>query len=151
MSPTYTPPWASGAQSRRHGYPGMRVSDAERTAVADLLSKHYSDGRLDQAEFDERLHRAMNAKTQDDFTGLFDDLPDLPASGENGKKGPAAPPVPRRRGRRGSLERVLFLLIMFAIAAFIVHVAIHSWVIWLLAGLLAFAWLREHPRGRRTG
>jgi len=149
MSPTYTPPWTAGPQARRRGHPGMRVSDADRTEVADLLSKHYSDGRLDQAEFDERLHRAMNAKTQDDFAGLFDDLPDLPASGEDGKKKPAGPPVPRRRGRRGSLDRVIFLLILLAIAAFIVHTAIHSWLIWLLAGLLAFAWLRDRDRRHR--
>ena len=55
----------------------MRVSDAERAEVADRLSKHYGDGRLDQAEFNERLDRAMNAKTQADLNGLTDDLPEV--------------------------------------------------------------------------
>lgn len=56
----------------------MRVSDAERAEVADRLSRHFADGRLDQAEFDERISRAMAAKTVGDLKGLFDDLPDLP-------------------------------------------------------------------------
>jgi hypothetical protein len=33
----------------------LRVSDVERNAVADKLSRHFSDGRLDQVEFKERL------------------------------------------------------------------------------------------------
>ena len=56
----------------------MRVSDAERAEVADRLARHFAEGRLDQAEFDERVSRAMAAKTVGDLRGLFDDLPDLP-------------------------------------------------------------------------
>src|SRR6266704_2823881 len=83
MSPQSGPPWMSG-QSWTGGYharrsgpanPDIRVSDAERTEVADRLSKHYGDGRLDQSEFNERMERAMSAKTQGDFAGLFADLP----------------------------------------------------------------------------
>jgi hypothetical protein len=33
----------------------MRVSDAERAEVAGELSKHFGEGRLDEAELDERL------------------------------------------------------------------------------------------------
>ncbi len=33
---------------------GLRVSDAERDAVATELAEHLKDGRLDTAEFDER-------------------------------------------------------------------------------------------------
>ena len=85
---------AGGAGYRRHfryGSGDVRASDAERADVADRLSRHYQDGRLDQAEFNERLDRAMNAKTRADFNGLFHDLPDLPDLPD-----PAAPP-----GRRG--------------------------------------------------
>ena len=32
--------------------PNMRISDAERTEVADRLSRHYGDGRLDSEEFE---------------------------------------------------------------------------------------------------
>ena len=51
--------------------PGMRISDADRAEMADHLSKQYGEGRLDQSEFNERLDRAMRAKTQSDLTGLL--------------------------------------------------------------------------------
>jgi hypothetical protein len=67
----------------------IRVSDAERTEVADRLAANFGEGRLTQAEFDERVARAMSAKTRGDLRGLFDDLPE---------PGPAADPaVPGRR------------------------------------------------------
>jgi hypothetical protein len=65
----------------------MRISNAERTEVTDLLSKHYAEGRLDSTEFDERVERAMRAKTSGDLAGLLDDLPGL---------GGPPPPPPRR-------------------------------------------------------
>jgi hypothetical protein len=71
----------------------MRVSDADRQAVTDRLAVHYGDGRLDQAEFDERAGRAMSAKTRADLAGLLDDLPE-PGDGPTG-----APGVPARKGR----------------------------------------------------
>jgi len=62
MSPSTTQPWAnrmrySDQWTRRIRYSDqhIRVSDAERNAVAELLGQHYADGRLDQAEFDEVL------------------------------------------------------------------------------------------------
>src|ERR1700761_9690845 len=79
----------------------IRVSDADRNAVAELLSKHYADGRLDQGEFDERVGQTMAAKTRGDLAGLFDDLPDTedpsrPPGPGAGPSGPAAPYPPRR-------------------------------------------------------
>src|SRR5258708_20517577 len=93
------PPWAAGYSRRRGGpaNPNLRVSDAERADVADGLSKHYGDGRLDQAEFNERMERAMSAKTQGDFAGLFADLPDLANLSEPGASPPAnVTPPPSR-------------------------------------------------------
>jgi hypothetical protein len=62
----------------RYGYTDqhIRVSDAERTEVADRLAAHFGEGRLTRAEFDERAGQAMNAKTRGDLRGLFDDLPE---------------------------------------------------------------------------
>lgn len=73
----------------------MRVSDAERAEVADQLAQHYGDGRLDQAELDERLGQAMSAKTHADLAGLTADLPHLGA----GRPRPA--PAAATRLRRG--------------------------------------------------
>ena len=57
----------------------LRVSDAEREAAASRLAEHLAAGRLDQAEFDDRVRRAMSAKTRADLSGLFADLPETGA------------------------------------------------------------------------
>ena len=110
MHSQYNQPWGrgfspffGGPYSDQH----IRVSDAERQAVADRLAEHFSSGRLDQAEFDERVGRAMGAKTQADLNGLFDDLPDTGA--------PAVTDHPRRR--RGHPVLLIALLVFVAIAA----------------------------------
>src|SRR5580693_10186965 len=84
-------PLFRGPYSDQH----LRVSDAERQAVADRLGEHFAEGRLDQAEFDERAGRAMSAKTRADLSGLFDDLPDASTRRQTG----AAAVPDRRRGR----------------------------------------------------
>ncbi|MBO0691313.1 MAG: DUF1707 domain-containing protein [Acidimicrobiaceae bacterium] len=60
--------------------PYLRVSDAERQEVADILKQHATDGRLDATEFEARLDRTLHAKTRADLAGLLDDLPDLNAA-----------------------------------------------------------------------
>jgi hypothetical protein len=103
----------------------LRVSDVERNAVAERLSAHYADGRLDQAEFDERVSRAMSAKTRGDLTGLFDDLPDpdqsAGASGAGDHGGPAIPYRPRRRG--GLLRPLLLAVVVIVLASMAWHAA----------------------------
>jgi len=68
----------------------LRVSDAEREAVAGRLAEHFAAGRLDQAEFDDRVGRAMSAKTRGDLSELFADLSETGA--------PAVPAPPRGGG-----------------------------------------------------
>jgi hypothetical protein len=81
----------------------LRVSDAERHEVAERLSRHFAEGRLDQAEFDQRLGRATGAVTRADLDGLFDDLPPLPEDVTR----------PRRRGR---MIPLLLAIVLVAIA-----------------------------------
>ncbi len=73
-----------------HSDQHLRVSDAEREAVTDQLAEHFAAGRLDQAEFDDRVGRAMSAKTRADLRGLFADLSETGA--------PAVPELPRGGG-----------------------------------------------------
>lgn len=61
-------PWrAVGPQDGEPGAPrwdvrpDLRVSDAERDAVVTELGEHFQQGRLDQAEFDERMTKALSA------------------------------------------------------------------------------------------
>ena len=109
MSPTSSQQWT---RRIRYSDQHLRVSDAERNAVAERLATHYSDGRLDQAEFDDRVGRAMSAKTRGDLDGLFDDLPDPGPTGAPGNRD--AVPYRRRRGR--GLGRMI-LVVVLAIAA----------------------------------
>ncbi|MFI5890576.1 DUF1707 domain-containing protein [Actinoplanes sp. NPDC051513] len=53
----------------------MRAADADRQQVADQLRTALEEGRLDLAEFDERLRDAYAAKTYGDLDRLLTDLP----------------------------------------------------------------------------
>jgi hypothetical protein len=55
---------------------GTRVGDAERDKATEYLREHMAAGRLDAAEFDERLTRALSAKFTSDLDALFTDLPE---------------------------------------------------------------------------
>ncbi|RBY75882.1 DUF1707 domain-containing protein [Blastococcus sp. TF02-09] len=56
--------------------PHLRAADADRTAVADVLGRHMSAGRLTVAEYEERLGRAWAATTYGELAELTADLPD---------------------------------------------------------------------------
>ena len=103
-------PWFTGPASDQH----MRVSDAERQAVADRLAEHFSSGRLDQAEFDERVGKAMSAKTRADLNGLFEDLPETGAPAATDPKDPTG--QPRRRHRHPILLAALIVFVAIAAA-----------------------------------
>jgi hypothetical protein len=157
------PSWGPGGTGyRRHfryGTGDLRASDAERADVADRLSRHYQDGRLDQAEFNERLDRAMNAKTRADFNGLFHDLPDLPdqadQAGQNGQRRPASGQafnpgrIQQRQARRNSFNYLLFLAFVVVVTIIVAHSLMHSFVPWLLVAVVAFLWLRNEQNRRR--
>jgi Domain of unknown function (DUF1707) len=60
--------------------PALRASDADRDRVIELLRAAVADGRLDQAEFDERLEAALTARTIDALAPLTADLIAAPGS-----------------------------------------------------------------------
>lgn len=69
----------------------IRVSHAERDAVAGILQQAVVDGRLSMEELDERLEAALRAKTYADLEPLVADLTsDLPWR-------PSRPPAPQPR------------------------------------------------------
>ena len=60
--------------------PALRASDADRDRVIELLRGAHADGRLDPAEFDERLDAALAARTIDALAPLTADLIAAPGS-----------------------------------------------------------------------
>ena len=117
--------------------PGMRISDTDRAEVTDHLSKQYSEGRLDQAEFNERLDRAMRAKTQSDLTWLLSDLPGV----EPARKPSHAP-------QRRRYSRMVLLIALVAVAFFAWQALIRPYLPWLLVALLAYLLLWHGPQRR---
>jgi hypothetical protein len=52
-----------------------RASDRERDAVVQRVQDAFAEGRLDDAEFDERSRAALTARTHSDLDALLADLP----------------------------------------------------------------------------
>jgi len=146
MPTQYSQPQAS--QPRTRGFSPLfrgpntdqlRVSDAERQAVTDRLAGHFADGRLDHAEFDERVGRAMSAKTRADLSGLFADLPDTGDLLDTGDLPGTGAPAVRERSRHGHRHPVLLIALIVVLAMAASHAVL--WVVapllWLAFGVLA--------------
>jgi DUF1707 SHOCT-like domain len=156
----------------------MRVSDADRAMVADRLARHFGDGRLDKAEFDNRLDQALRARTRADLIALLSDLPD--GLGTAADDDPRRSRSQRRRERellRIQLERERLLLrherrehrrqerelnwhsvrqlpglVALVVVVLVIATALrHLYSIWLVLAVLAFLWLRYRGRGPTSG
>jgi hypothetical protein len=94
---------------------GLRVSDAEREAVAAILRREHVAGRVDSVEFDERLSHCLAAKTYAELDGL---IVDLPSQGS----------APRRSGRILAWPFPLLPVVAVVIAAMVLS---HGHLFWL--------------------
>lgn len=56
--------------------PRMRAGTADRQATVDQLTRHFTEGRLNPGEFDERVGQAYAATHLDELPALLADLPD---------------------------------------------------------------------------
>lgn len=86
-----------------------RASDRERDAVVQRVQEAFAEGRLDDAEFDERMRAALVARTHADLDVLLADLPaaepSLPAAASG--RGPGRLAVALKSSvRRGGRWRV---------------------------------------------
>jgi hypothetical protein len=130
--------------NRWGAHPDLRVSGAERDAVVTELGGHFQPGRLDRAEFDERVTTALSARTGRDLGVLLADLP--PAREDSSAPQPGA-------RRPGTLSLVPLLAAAILVAGMVVGSAHHLWVAWPLWWLfpimvLRFGWWRRSWRGR---
>jgi len=87
------------------GSPALRASDADRDRATELLRAAVADGRLDPAEFHERLDAALAARTIDALALLTADLNAAPGGGF---ALPRSGPAPERltiKERHGTVRR----------------------------------------------
>jgi hypothetical protein len=111
----------------------MRVSDRDRQAAADRLRAAHDEGRLDFAEYDERLASAYRAVHFADLEPLFADLP--AGTGALAPVRPAAPPVPRTAAlvaHPAVRHMPTALKVLWIIWASVVAINL---TVWLLVGL----------------
>jgi hypothetical protein len=123
----------------------MRVSDAERSAVANALCRHFGDGRLDEEEFNQRQARVAAAKTQADLASVLIDLPPLAPLPPMAR--PHQPHPVRSRALIGAL---IVIAVVWSVSSAVQHL-VHPHIPWALIGLIAVgfvAWRRGNGRHR---
>ena len=107
----------------------MRASDADRERTVAVLREHAGAGRLEPAELEDRVGRALSAATVEELAALTADLP-----------GPAPAGAARRRSRtwravRGPVAVTLLLVGIWAASG-----AGYFWPVWPMIGMAFWAW-----------
>lgn len=109
----------------------VRIGDAERERVREVLSRHVADGRITLEEFSDRLGEVYAARTADELEGALRELPPLPA-------GTLPPPPAQRAAQRnriraasvGYLALVVLMLTIWAATG-----AGYFWPLWPIMGM----------------
>ena len=117
--------------------PRMRAGDKDRQQVVEQLGKHFAEGRLTVAEFDERAGLAHASTYLDELPALTVDLPH------------ASTPRPRparhqQWARATALVALLTMLLFWAVV-----VAVLDGAPVILMALLLFLFLRHRRWSRR--
>jgi hypothetical protein len=114
----------------------VRASDADRDAVIDRLREAAGEGRLEPDELEERVDRALRARTYGDLAELLSDLP-----GEGrvlmGREGWRTNPVARSAVfGAGLLLAVTLVVAMVALVAVLLLAAAAWWIALVLFWLV---------------
>lgn len=107
--------------------PNLRVGDRERDDAARALGEHFAAGRLDRAEYDERLDKAFAARTAGELGTLFRDLP---------QQRPPRRPERETLHRHGFRFPFLPLLLLLVGSAMLFHA---GWIVWVGLGVMLLA------------
>jgi hypothetical protein len=79
--------WANNGRGQ------MRAADVDRDRAVSFLTTAFTEGRLTKDEYDERVERALHARTYSDLDMIVTDLP--------GARSVGSPPVVRPKGTNG--------------------------------------------------
>jgi hypothetical protein len=107
----------------------LRASDADRERVAERLRAAAGEGRLTAEELEERLERALTARTEGELVPLVADLPSAPASAPT-----ATPARARRRGPDRDHLRAYLAVNTMLVAIWALTGADYFWPIWPILG-----------------
>ena len=108
----------------------LRVGDAERERVTDLLAEHHAAGRLTLAELDERLGATLSARTRDELAAPLADLPASPRTPAPAiSRTPSAAAIDWRRHLASYLVVIAGLWLILALTG-----AGYPWPIWPMLG-----------------
>ena len=110
----------------------LRATDSDRRRVQDALERHYLDGHLSVAEFDERLGQALSARTCGELDTLLRDLPPIPPP----RPFRMADPEPRRRRRDVRAQAKRYVLVMMLLVAIwlLTTPGGYFWPVWPMLG-----------------
>ncbi|WP_431969503.1 DUF1707 SHOCT-like domain-containing protein [Nocardia sp. bgisy134] len=130
---------------------GTRASDAERDQIVRLLGRHMADGRIDLAEYDQRVARVYGTATRDDLQLVLSDLPKL--SKEAAAQPKPRPRIPMWQRIEGSSWLGVSILVLVIWAAISIGVGefTYPWPVWVIGpwgAVLAFRMLTGWESGR---
>jgi Domain of unknown function (DUF1707) len=117
--------------------PNLRAADADRERIAEQLRRSHAEGRIDLAEFQQRLERCYEARTIGELDELVGDLPRREEKAQRGSPGWLVP----RRSRLAPLAPILIALIVISAATG--HALFWLWI------PLVFLFLRMSGSRRR--
>ncbi|MGS0687802.1 DUF1707 SHOCT-like domain-containing protein [Nakamurella sp. GG22] len=146
--------------------PRMRAGTTDRQKAVDRLTQHFTDGRLEPDEFDERMGKAYKATYLDEFPALFVDLPEderafAPVGGNLERYGRWSPPQgsqdrsarpwgPPRGGPPRGLIAVAVVVGLFWIGV-LTHALFLFPLIWLAFALSVGGHRRRHWQRYNSG
>ncbi len=124
--------------------PNLRAADADRERIAEHLRQSHAEGRLDLAEFQQRLESCYEAKTVSELDEL---VTDLPRPGGQDERPPLGWSLPRRL-HLAPLAPILFALIVISAATG--HGLFWLWIPLLFVFGRMSWWHAGTPRRRRA-
>lgn len=111
-------------------YDSLRASDADRDAVTERLREAAGEGRLEPDELEERVDRALRARTYGELARLVADLPRPPNTWQRPGRRPRAVARSALPGA-GLLAAVTVALAVVAVVAVVVVLVLAAAAWWL--------------------
>ena len=153
--------------------PEPRIGDADRDRAVSFLQEHLAQGRIDAAEFDERMGQALRARTASELAVLFRDLPEpRPADaapmlfqappwssrpGPASRLAPASPPEPPVAAQNHPALNIITAVIwpVTILTIFILGWGDFWWLVFvpiIVTSALGKSWMgrRDHHHRRRA-